>query len=72
MEEKGLSLETVATRMGVSDRWAECLVKGEHRITPSIALSLECIFGIDAEFWIRRDNLYFEKLNNLKERQKQL
>jgi len=65
-EERGLSLEGLAVSLGMVKKDFTQLIRGEAPITLEIASKLEQIFGVSAEFWIRLEANYQNRVENLK------
>ena len=53
IETLGLSVAEAAQGLGVSRQQLYRLVKGQHGITPEMAVRLEKAFGGSADFWLR-------------------
>lgn len=53
IEELGLSVAEAAEGLGVSRQQLHRLIKGEHGVTPEMAVRLEKAFGGAADFWLR-------------------
>ncbi len=49
----GLSVAEAAQGLGVSRQQLHRVVKGQHAITPEMAVRLEKAFGGSADFWLR-------------------
>jgi len=49
----GLSVAEAAQGLGVSRQQLHRVVKGQHAITPEMAVRLEKAFGGAADFWLR-------------------
>jgi len=48
----GISHSAFATRIGVSSARLSEIVRGKRSVTPDIALRLERVLGMSAEFWL--------------------
>lgn len=53
LQELGLTQEQAAERMGVSAPYLNGVIRGHRAITPRVALRLEELTGVRAEFWAR-------------------
>jgi antitoxin HigA-1 len=53
IEALGLSVAEAAEGLGVSRQQLYRVVKGQHGVTPEMALRLEKAFGGSADFWLR-------------------
>ncbi len=53
IETLGLSVAEAAEGLGVSRQQLYRVVKGQHGITPEMAVRLEKAFGGSADFWLR-------------------
>lgn len=51
-----------AVSCGWSDKYVDELLVGKAPLTKDTAALLQARFGIDAEFWIRREAVYREQL----------
>jgi addiction module HigA family antidote len=66
LEAVGMTLESLAQSMGMSEDAVEEIIQGNAIITPEIALQLESVFGVPAAFWLRREQHYREGLARIK------
>ena len=53
IDELGLTVAEAATGLGVSRQQLYRLIKGQHGVTPEMAVRLEKAFGGAADFWLR-------------------
>jgi addiction module HigA family antidote len=53
IEELGLSVAEAAVGLGVTRQQLYRLIKGQHGISPEMAVRLEKAFGGTADFWLR-------------------
>ena len=53
IESRGLTQGQVAKEMGMAANVLNEIIKAKRNITPSVALKLEKVFDIDAEYWMR-------------------
>lgn len=58
LEWYGMSVPSLAHKLGISRRDAYRLLDGGIRMTPKFASDLESIFDIPASFWMRYDENY--------------
>ncbi len=61
----GMSVPSLAHRLGVSRRETYLLLDGKIRITPKLAERLERTLYVDASFWLNYDKNYVEDLKRL-------
>lgn len=61
LEFRGMSQKEFAERMGYTPKHICDLLSGETRLTPNMALRLESVLGIPADYWNRLEALYREK-----------
>ena len=60
LEEMGLDENDLAARMGYTPKAVNDILQGNSRITPEVALSLEMITEIPADYWLRSQIAYDE------------
>lgn len=60
-----MSRMKLAGHLGVSAYKVQKMIAGKEPITNNTALQLEKVLGIDAQFWINRENNYRRKLDLL-------
>ncbi|MDP3641998.1 MAG: addiction module antidote protein, HigA family [Bacteroidota bacterium] len=58
MEARGMRQVDLISQSGYNKGFISLLLKGERNITSSVALVLEKVFAIPAEFWIRLQKNY--------------
>ncbi len=58
MQEHGYTQALLAEVMQRPKKTINEIIKGKCAITPETALQLEDVFGVSAEFWVRREALY--------------
>jgi len=58
IDELGLSLAEVARGIGVTRQQLYRLIKGQHGVSPDVALRLEQAFGGSADAWMRMQITY--------------
>ena len=63
--DRGMNLKVFATRMNISEEHADKLIHGKVPLTPEITIRLEQVLGIPADFWIRLEFIYRQKLKKL-------
>ena len=70
IEEKEWTQEELSTRLGVSAKHVNQLIKGKVSLSQEIALKLERVLGSTAGFWISREALYREQLSRAAAKEK--
>ncbi|MBQ4563617.1 MAG: HigA family addiction module antidote protein [Lachnospiraceae bacterium] len=60
--DRGMSQKEFAERMDLSEKHISRLINGEVQLTPEVAVRLEMVLGISAQFWSRLEAIYREKL----------
>ena len=63
LNQRGMSQSELAKRMGRSTHTISNVVHARKAITPQIALELETVLGMSAEFWLNLDRRYRSVLN---------
>jgi HTH-type transcriptional regulator/antitoxin HigA len=58
LEQAGMTQTDLAQRLGVSLKHTNQVVKGSASISAELALGLEKVFGVSADFWLNRESLY--------------
>ena len=66
LEDRGMSHKEFAGRMDLSEKHVSNLINGKVELTCNIALRLESVLGIPAQFWLNKENLYREQLARVK------
>ena len=64
--DRGMSQKEFADRMGMSQKHISHLINGEVQLTPDMALRLEMVLGVPAQFWNNLEAVYREKLAKAK------
>lgn len=64
MEEREMTVPAFARRMGLPSDDAEKLFEGALPITEKIAQGLESTVGSTAQFWLKMESLYRERLRD--------
>ena len=64
--DRGMNQKEFADRMGMSQKHISHLINGEVQLTPDMALRLEMVLGIPAQFWNNLEAIYREKLAKAK------
>ncbi len=64
--DRGMSQKEFADRMGMSQKHISHLINGEVQLTPDMALRLEMVLGVPAQFWNNLEAIYREKLAKAK------
>lgn len=60
LQKHSMSQAELSRRMGRPKKTINEIIRGKASITPATALELECVFGIDAQYWIAREGHYRE------------
>jgi len=58
LQARGMRQVDLVNQSGYNKGFISLLLKGERNITSTVALALENVFGISAEFWIRLQKNY--------------
>lgn len=66
LTDRGMSQKEFATRMEMSEKHISKLINGEVQLTPDMAVRLEMVLGIPAQFWSNLEAIYREKLVKVK------
>lgn len=66
LDDKRLSLKDFADKMDMSEESIKALISGDMRLTPEIAVKLEKVLGVPAEFWNNLEAIYREKIAKVK------
>lgn len=61
LEDRGMTQKEFALRMDMSEKHISKLINGEVHLTPDVALRLEYVLGIPAQFWNNLEAIYQEK-----------
>ncbi len=61
LEDRGMTQKEFSLRMDMSEKHISRLINGEVRLTPEVALRLEYVLGIPAQFWVNLEAIYEEK-----------
>lgn len=62
LEEHGMTQADLSERLGVSTKHLNQVVKGSASISAELALGLEKVFTVAADFWLTRESLYRSRL----------
>lgn len=62
LKDRGMSQKEFAVRMDLSEKHVSKLVNGEVQLTPEVAVRLESVLGVPAQFWNNLEAIYREKL----------
>ena len=62
LADRGMTQKEFAARMAMSEKHISKLINGEVRLTPDVAMRLEMVLGIPAQFWNNLESIYREKL----------
>lgn len=61
LDDLGMTQKEFAVRMDMSEKHISKLINGEVRLTPDVALRLEYVLGLPAQFWTNLEAIYQEK-----------
>lgn len=61
LEDRGMTQKEFSVRMDMSEKHISELINGKTQLTPGVALRLECVLGIPAQYWINLEAIYQEK-----------
>ena len=64
--DRGMSQKEFAQRMDMSEKHISRLINGEVQLTPDMAMRLELVLGVPAQFWSGLESIYREKLAKAK------
>lgn len=64
MAEHDMTLRRLSERIDVSICYLEDVINGQERISLKLATGLQTVFGVSSEFWITRDELYWQALHS--------
>lgn len=62
LEDRGMTQKEFAQRMDMTEKHISRLINGEVRLTPEVALRMEHVLGLPAQFWNNLEARYREKL----------
>lgn len=68
--DRGMSQKEFAARMDMTEKHISRLINGEVQLTPDVAVRLEMVLGIPAQFWNRLESIYREKIVRANEENK--
>ena len=68
LEFQGMTQEELSTRLGLSKKTINEIIKGKAPIQPGTALKLEKAVGRSACFWNNLERIYREKITQIDER----
>lgn len=60
--DRGMSQKEFASRLAMSEKHISKLINGDVQLTPDMAVRLEMVLGIPAQFWNNLESIYREKL----------
>lgn len=64
--DRGMSQKEFATRIEMSEKHISKLINGEVQLTSDMAVRLEMVLGVPAQFWSNLEAIYREKLIKIK------
>lgn len=62
LKDRGMSQKEFSARMDMSEKHISRLINGEVILTPEVAVRLEMVLGIPAQFWNNLEAIYREKI----------
>lgn len=62
LTDRCMSQKEFAARMDMSEKHISKLINWEVQLTPDMAVRLEVVLGVPAQFWIKLEAIYREKL----------
>lgn len=62
LADRGITQEEFALRMNLSEERVTALLCGEEGLTSDVAVRLETVLGVPAQFWINLEGIYRDKL----------
>ena len=66
LEERGMTQEELAAKMGCSPHLIDEVIRAESAITPEIAAGLGKALGIDGQFWLNFEEHYQLTLEHIR------
>ncbi len=66
LELHGMNIVEFAERIGLSEKQARLLIRGEMNLANDIAHRLETVFGISSMFWKNLESIYRENIEKVK------
>ena len=66
LEERGMTQEELADKMGCSPQVIAEIVRAERAITPELAAGLGKVLGIDGQFWLNFEEHYQLTLEHMR------
>ena len=67
LTERGMKQKEFAMRMGMSEKHISKLINGDVQLTVEMAIKLEMVLGVPAQFWCNLESLYREDIIKIKE-----
>ena len=62
IEDRGMTHEELASRLGLSEGHVRELIDGHVQLTRDVAGRLEMVLGLSARFWLDLEDIYRAKL----------
>lgn len=62
LADRSMSQKEFAARMNMSEKHISKLINGDVQLTHDVAMRLEMVLGLPAQFWIKLEGIYREKL----------
>ena len=66
LDERGMTQKEFSARMNMSEKHISKLINGDVHLTPDVAIRLEMVLGIPAQFWNNLESIYREKLEKVR------
>ena len=60
--DRGMNQKEFSERMGMSEKHISRLINGEVQLTPDMAVRLEMVLGVPAQFWTKLESIYRDKI----------
>lgn len=60
--DRGMNQKEFSERMGMSEKHISRLINGEVQLTPDVAVRLELVLGVPAQFWTKLESIYRDKI----------
>ncbi|MBQ7593893.1 MAG: helix-turn-helix domain-containing protein, partial [Synergistaceae bacterium] len=65
IKSKKMTKKEISHRLGLTIKDVDSLINGEKEITHELAMKLEAVLGISAEYWEAREKMYREYIKKL-------
>ena len=67
LADRGITQKEFSSRMGLSESHVSELLHGDVRLTPDMAVRLESVLGVPAQFWNNLEDIYRDKLARIEQ-----